>query len=133
VELLKTVAPQTTRVAALLYRKEPTSESRWNEIKRAVAELRTEAVAVEVLSPAEIDDAFAMIMREHANALIVLTTTFFIQEKGRIADLAAGHSLPAVYEFPVFVRSGGLMSYGADNLYLFRRAAAYVNKMGETQ
>ena len=128
-ELLKTIAPQAGRVAVLRYPKEPTTESRWHEINRAATDLRIEVLAVDVGTPAEIDGGFATMTHQRADALVVLTTTFFIQERSRIAELAATHRLPAVYDFPVFVTAGGLVSYGADNRDLLRRAATYVDKI----
>ncbi len=50
-------------------------------------------------------------------------------ERQRIVALAAGSGLPAIYGPRQFAEAGGLMAYGADNLYQFQRAATYVDKI----
>ena len=64
-----------------------------------------------------------------ADALIVLINpTFFVQRR-QIVERAATHRLPAIYEWKEFVRSGGLISYGADVSDVYRRAAGLVDKI----
>ena len=64
-----------------------------------------------------------------AGALVVMSTPAFEIERQRIVDLAAKNRLPAVYTSREFVHAGGLMSYGANQPDLFRRAATYVDKI----
>jgi len=59
----------------------------------------------------------------------VLPSNRFLREHRRLVDLAAKHRLPAVYTSREFVDAGGLMSYGANEPDLFRRAAHYVDKI----
>src|SRR5262249_33223796 len=53
----------------------------------------------------------------------------FVQERRRITELALHHKLPAIFDFPTFVADGGLISYGADTLQMFRRTATFVDKI----
>jgi putative ABC transport system substrate-binding protein len=53
----------------------------------------------------------------------------FSKERTRLVDLAAKNRLPTVFSFRSYVDSGGLMSYGANVSDMFRRAAAYVDKI----
>ena len=53
----------------------------------------------------------------------------FGSERRRLVDLAAKNRLPVVYQQREFVDAGGLMSYGPDLADMFRRAAAYVDKI----
>jgi len=53
----------------------------------------------------------------------------FLIERRRLVDLAAKNRLPAVYGLREYVDAGGLMSYGPNNVDLFRRAATYVDKI----
>ena len=48
---------------------------------------------------------------------------------GQATDLAAKHRLPTTYPYRYFAAAGGLISYGADNLDLYRRAAGYVDRI----
>jgi putative ABC transport system substrate-binding protein len=53
----------------------------------------------------------------------------FLSERRRLVDLAEKHRLPVVYGLREYVDAGGLMSYGPNNVDLFRRAATYVDKI----
>jgi putative ABC transport system substrate-binding protein len=75
------------------------------------------------------DRAFSDMTRAHAGALTVLPANMFLREHRRLVDLAAKNRLPAVYTSREFVDAGGLMSYGASQPDLFRRAATYVDKI----
>ena len=66
---------------------------------------------------------------EHSNALIVPADALFLSERTRIVELAARHQLPTIYQFREDVAIGGLMSYGANQRDINRRAAAYVDKI----
>ena len=61
--------------------------------------------------------------------MIVLPAPVTITNRSLIIALLARYRLPAVYEFPVFARDGGLVSYGTDRPVQFRQAAAYVDRI----
>ncbi len=84
---------------------------------------------VEARGPAEFDRAFSDMTRARADALTVLGSAMFNNERRRLVDLAAKHRLPAVYSGRVSVDAGGLMSYGPNIADLWRRAATYVDKI----
>ena len=65
----------------------------------------------------------------HADALLVLGTGLFISQRRHIASLVARNRLPAIYSQSEYVHDGGLVAYGPDPPDLFRRAAAYVDKI----
>jgi putative tryptophan/tyrosine transport system substrate-binding protein len=66
---------------------------------------------------------------EPGRGVIVLPSVVTIANRGRIIALMARYRLPAVYEFPVFARESGLISYGIDSLAQFRQAASYVDRI----
>jgi ABC-type uncharacterized transport system substrate-binding protein len=84
---------------------------------------------VQALSPNDFDSAFSAMTEERADAVIVLPNPMLFGERRRIVELAAKSRLPAMYQAREFVDAGGLMSYGANLLDLFRRCAAYVDKI----
>jgi putative ABC transport system substrate-binding protein len=84
---------------------------------------------VEVRGPADFDRAFSEMTRARADALTVLPSVMFINERRRLVDLAAKNRLPAVYPGREFVDAGGLMAYGPNFADMFRRAATYVDKI----
>jgi putative tryptophan/tyrosine transport system substrate-binding protein len=85
---------------------------------------------VEVRRADELDPAFAAMAREGADALIVQADPALMDGlRGRVADLAAEHRLPAMYDWKMYVEAGGLMSYGPSLPERHRRAAIYVDKI----
>jgi putative ABC transport system substrate-binding protein len=126
-ELLKEPFPGLGRVAAL-----------WNPasgvqpLRAAQAAARKLGVIlqpVEVQRPGEFEGAFAGMRTGRADAVIVLSTSLFTNQRTRIVDLVAKSRLPAVYDVRQFPESGGLMSYGPNIPDLFRRAAGYVDRI----
>ena len=67
--------------------------------------------------------------RDRAAAVILISSPAFIGDRRRLADLAITHRLPMVVGSKEYAEAGGLMSYGTDYPDLFRRAAAYVDKI----
>src|SRR5258706_12774273 len=85
--------------------------------------------SVEVRDTRDLDAAFAAIIHEHPEALLLLVDPLTLSQRSRIVEFAAEQRLPAIYETRDFVDVGGLMSYGPNSLELFRRAATYVDKI----
>jgi putative ABC transport system substrate-binding protein len=109
-----------------------------NPVWQAAALRQTEAAAqamrvrlqlVEARGPDEFEGAFAAMTREHAGALFVPADIIFVRHAQLMADLAARHRLPAMFGFKEHVEAGGLMSYAASFPVMFRRAAAFVDKI----
>jgi putative ABC transport system substrate-binding protein len=131
-ELLKQVVTGVSRVTVLW---EPGSLGERTErdiLKEAEVAARALGVRlqlVEARGPEDFDRAFSDMTRARAGALIALGGTMFLIERRRLVDLAAKNRLPAMYPLREFVDAGGLMSYGPNNVDLFRRAATYVDKI----
>jgi putative ABC transport system substrate-binding protein len=128
-ELLRELVPSLAKVAVL-----------WNPANRAegVAVNATEtaarslgmSVAVEhVGNPSEFDRAFSAIARSGAKAVVVLPDPMFLANRQQLVELTNRSRLPAIYMETGFVAAGGLISYGPNFTELFRRAAAYVDKI----
>jgi len=132
-ELLKQAVPGVSRVAVLWQPGGSGSERMEKDnLKEADVAARTLGVRlqfVEARGPADFDRALSDMTRARAGALIVLGSTMFLIEQRRLVDLAAKNRLPAVYPLREFVDAGGLMAYGPNIADLFRRAAAYVDKI----
>ena len=86
-------------------------------------------VRVEAQTSKEIGSVFAAMTRENTGAVIVANDPFFNGQSQQIAELAAKRQLPTVAAILEYVEAGGLMSYGPNNVALFRRAATYVDKI----
>ena len=130
--LLKDAISGVSRVAALWHPAaygRRTTEGMLSETKAATNALGLQLQMVPALSPAALEGAFFTMTREHADAVILLPSPMLYGEHKRIVELAAKSRLPAMYAAREFVEDGGLMSYGASLPNLFRRVAAYVDKI----
>jgi len=85
--------------------------------------------AVDYQSAEDFEAAFAAIAREKAEGLLVPTSPVVSVGRARIVGLAAKARLPAIYQESSWVEGEGLMSYGPDELDMWRRAAGYVDKI----
>ena len=86
-------------------------------------------VQLGVRNPAEIEHAIATFADNPNGGLIVFANRITIVHRQRIIALAAKYRLPAIYSYRYFVDDGGLMSYGADLIGLYRRIASYVDRV----
>jgi len=127
-QLMKELVPALAR-AAVLATAAPTATFAMQETEAAARSLAVELQAVVVHRPDELDDAYAAMARARAEAVIVLPDLMFEQHIERIVALAAMQRLPAMYYARSYVEAGGLMSYAPSYRQLFRRAAAYVDKI----
>ena len=128
-ELLKAALPDATRFAILLNPGNPTHGYVLQAVRQAAQSLGVELLPVEAGAAAAIDGAFTTMIGGHSDALIVPPDALFLSERSRIVELAASHKLPAINQYREFVTIGGLMSYGADQRDINRRAAGYVDKI----
>src|SRR5262249_7451450 len=128
-QLLKTVIPDAERIALLVNLRSLQQVPLLQSAQQAARTLRISLLPVEASASDEIDVAFAMIAREHAEALIVTGDPIFFLERARIVGFAASHKLPSIYQWHAFAAIGGLMSYGPDQNDLYRRTATYVDKI----
>ena len=78
---------------------------------------------------ADIDAAFVKLVREKAQALLVMADGFFTLQRQQIAALAARHALPAVYPWREHVVDGGLVSYGSSIREAYRQSGIYVGQI----
>jgi putative ABC transport system substrate-binding protein len=128
-ELLKEAFPKITRVGFLLIGGSPRGEQRFSELEAAAKGLELRLLPFKHYESEDLESAFHAAKKGGAQALIWSPTTFLNVNLIRIIDLAAKSRLPAIYPSEAHAEAGGLMSYGPDFLYRFRRAAIYVDKI----
>ena len=129
-ELLKQTAPRVTRVAlAFNPQSAPYADLFLRPVEAAAPSLSVTPIGAAVRDPADVDRVFDTLAREPNGGLIVLPDISTTNYREAIIALAARHRVPAVYPFRFFAASGGLMSYGTDVAEIFRRAAAYVDRV----
>ncbi len=129
-ELLKEIAPRVARVAMLFNPAvAPYAESFLNPFKVAASSFAVEAIAAPVRDTSELESVVAAQARSPNGGLIVMPDTFTDVHRAEITSLAARSGLPAVYPRRIFTELGGLLSYGIDQLDLYRRAATYADRI----
>jgi ABC-type uncharacterized transport system substrate-binding protein len=129
-ELLKETVSKLSRVALLWNPQETSGAQQWKESQLPARGLGLELYSMEVSSADKIESAFKYAIKAASPALAVTQGSLINSYQKRIADLATKHRLPAIYPREDFVvRSGGLMSYGADRDEPYRRAASMVDKI----
>ena len=128
-ELLKEVVPRASRVA-LLWNPVPAGAAIYkNAVETAARNLGVTLQSVEIRAENEFESAFAAMIRERVNGVVVTSDPIFLGSRSQLVRLAGRHRLPTVYVQREFVEAGGLMSYGGNLAYQFRRAAVYVDKI----
>jgi putative ABC transport system substrate-binding protein len=130
-ELLKEVAPQTSRVGLMFNpQTSPDGGSYFlKPVEAAASLLKIKMIAVPVHNAAEIEVVMTSLSLEPATGLIVMPDIFITSHRQEIIARAAQFRLPAVYAYRLFPASGGLMSYGTELVDVFRRAASYVDRI----
>jgi len=130
--LLKHIVPTLSRVA-ILWRPGTLSADAFthmlHETQATASALGVHLQVVEATKVEDFDAAFSAMAQERAEGLIVLVNPMFGVQRQHIIERAAQHRLPAIYEWKPFVRSGGLISYGADVPDIYRRTAGFVDKI----
>jgi putative ABC transport system substrate-binding protein len=127
--LLRSVAPRVSRIAILWDETDSGSRLGEQEIEAAAKTTGLTTQSVSVKNVAELEAAFATMVRGRAGALMIVSTSRLFSSRKRIAELAMKHRLPTVGGNRDFVEAGSLASYGTDYPDLFRRAAVYVDKI----
>jgi putative tryptophan/tyrosine transport system substrate-binding protein len=129
-ELLKEIAPQVTRVAALFNPAMATFLEFWlKPFKAAAPSFGVEVIEAPVHDTSELESVMAAQARVANSGLFVILDAFTITYRSEVTSLAARYRLPAVYKQRFFAELGGLPSYGEDWTDNFRRAATYADRI----
>ena len=129
VELLKIALPRLSRIAILWNSANESHPVRLKQVQVIAQRAGLKTVNVGARTASEIERAFATMMRERAEALVILTDTFFVQQMKQIAGLAVKHKLPSLLGAIDYADAGGLIGYGQNVADNFQRAASYVDKI----
>ncbi len=128
-ELLKEIAPNVTRVAVLRDPANPSQTAQFGAIQAVAPSLRLEVNPISLRDAGEVEQSVETFARSPNGGLIVTAGGAAVRHRDLIVTLAARHKLPAVYWERFFVAAGGLISYGADLIDQYRRAAGYVDRI----
>ena len=128
-ELLSELVPQAGIIGLLVNPDEFLDLQTYTQVMQGAAHAKgVQLLVLETRRESEIDAAFASLVAQHAGGLLVAANTFFTQRSQQLLELAAKYAVPASYYLPVFVRRGGLISYGSRFQELYRGAGTYVGR-----
>jgi putative tryptophan/tyrosine transport system substrate-binding protein len=128
-ELLKEVAPNVTRAAVIRDATNPSGIAQFSVIQAMAPSLRVEVNQINTRESDDLENDVAAFARPANGGLIITASGVAIRHRELIVALAARHKLPAVYFANFFTASDGLLSYGADLIDQYRRAARYVDRI----
>ena len=128
-ELLKETIPKLSRVAVLWDPQNSGSAQVWKENQLPARELGLQLHSLEVSRADKFESEFKEAAKARSDALAVTGGALLTSNQKQIVNLAAKNRLPAIYGREDWVASGGLMSYGSDEVEPFRRAASMVDKI----
>jgi len=129
-ELLREIQPALSRVAFLLYGKDPSHRIFSAEAQEAARAAGIQLQPVVVQAAGEIEGAFARMQKDRADAVIV--QPLFVNTLGlgpRITQLAIKHRMPTIGDSDIFADVGGLVFYGPDPAPMYERVAHYVDRV----
>jgi putative ABC transport system substrate-binding protein len=129
-ETLKEISPSLAH-AAILYNPEtaPYFKSFLPSIEAAAALLSVKTVQFPISDAAKIEATIKAVADQPSSGLIVVPSAFVTIHRGLIIAKAAQYQLPAVYGFGYYAASGGLIAYGIDVTDMYRRSAAYIDRI----
>jgi putative ABC transport system substrate-binding protein len=128
-ELLLEIAPALTR-AAIMFNPDTAPVSHFMpSFETAARSLKVVPIIAPVHSDLEIETAIIGLGHEPGGGLVVMPDAFLNVHRAPIILAAGRNNVPAVYNLSVFVKDGGLFSYGIDQVDTYRRAATYVDRI----
>ena len=130
IQLLTEVVPHLTRIAVLRDADSKNAAIGFKEYETAgqVLNISVQPLEVRGFNP-DVEGMIQSAVKGRANALVTITNANLFRYQRRIAELAIENRLATMFEGHTWVEQGGLMSYSADDLAAFRRAAFYVDKI----
>jgi putative tryptophan/tyrosine transport system substrate-binding protein len=128
-QLIKEIAPGLNRFAVIYSRNAPGHRLQLKEMERAAPELGIGLHSFPVRNAADIDAAFQAATQAKVQAVVTMEDLVIQFHRARIVERAMKQRLPVMSEFRPITAAGGLVSYGPDQVDMWRRAATYVDKI----
>ena len=128
-ELLKEIAPNITRALVIMAAESRPQQVLADSVAAAAPSLGLTLVVASVREAADYDREVAAFGGEPGGGVVALSNPVIANNPVRVHALAARYRLPAVYSYPIYAQTGGLISYGPDTVSLFHEVARYVDKI----
>jgi putative ABC transport system substrate-binding protein len=128
-ELLRELVPAATTLALLINPKGPPAELHAKELEAAARTGGQQLIVLRASTDRDFDSAFTNLVRQRADALIVVPDPFFDSRRDQLVEMTARHAVPTIYGWREFPAAGGLMSYGIQFTDVSRQVGAYVGRI----
>jgi putative tryptophan/tyrosine transport system substrate-binding protein len=128
-EIMHGLVPAATAIALLINPDGPTANSVVQDTQEAARALGRRLVVLRASNEREIDTAWASVIEQGAGGVVVAPDGYFAARSNQLVALAARSRSPVMHESRVFADSGGLISYGADQVEAHRLAGIYVGRI----
>jgi putative ABC transport system substrate-binding protein len=127
--LLRELMPRAARIGVLVNPQNANADILTKNATAAAASTGTEIIVFRASDAGAIEDAFAMLARQRADALMVGADGYFFRRRVQFATLAARHGLPTIFTTREYAEAGGLMSYGTSLPEAFRMTGLYTARI----
>ena len=124
-ELIRQLIPKAARIAFLVNPNFPQTAAEVQEVEAGARALGLHITVLTASTEGEIEQAFAALARQGADAMMIGTDPFLLSRRDQLARLASGQGLPTMSHLREFVAAGGLISYGPSIVAAYRQAGAY--------
>jgi putative tryptophan/tyrosine transport system substrate-binding protein len=128
-QLLHELIPTATNIGLLVNPTNPNAAIQSDELTTAATSLGLRLHILTAANEGDFDTVFATLVQLRTSALLIGTDSLFNSRSEHLAALALRHAVPAIYQYPEFVASGGLMSYGASLKDSFQDMGFYAGRI----
>src|SRR5215469_16392999 len=128
-ELLHELLPTASTIVSLLNPDNPNARAYALRTQAAADGLGLRLQVLKAHTEADLESAFAIMVQQRADALLVIADPFFIARREQFVALAARHAMPAIYPIRWFPECGGLMSYGSALGNLYQQVGTYAGRI----
>ena len=127
--VLHDLVPKARIIAVLINANHPVADAQLREVQSAATHLGVQLVVLHANSDHDFEAAFATLIEQKAEALLVCASPFFNSTRDQLVALAARHNLPAAFELREYATAGGLLSYGNSITDVYRQLGVYVGRI----
>ena len=127
--LLRELVPKAARVGLLVNPHNANAEAVTRDVTATASAIGVGVNVLEASDSRGIETAFAALVRNHTDALVVGTDPFFFRRRLQIATLATRHAIPAVFNAREYAEAGGLMTYGTSLTEVFQQMGVYTGRV----
>jgi putative ABC transport system substrate-binding protein len=128
-ELMHEIAPTAKLFGVLVHSENKDSASEMQVFQKAALSLGLSIQVINVHTQSDFDSAFKTLAEAQVGGLVIAADALFSSQGEYLATLAARYAIPAIHQFRTFAKSGGLMSYGTNNIDAWRQTGIYAGRI----